>query len=146
MSLTIWLLFALTVVLDVWGQTAFKLGLVRISTNASGAVFWQGVALNPWIITGIAGYAAEAFCWMYVLGHAPLSVVGPMAALAYVGAVLAGVGRDSYETEFERGLSPDIEHHRECEQEPNRQAHSPILRPRPSAACSIAIRSTSSDS
>ena len=90
MSLTIWLLFALTVVLDVWGQTAFKLGLVRISTNASGAVFWQGVALNPWIITGIAGYAAEAFCWMYVLGQAPLSVVGPMAALAYVGAVLAG--------------------------------------------------------
>ena len=90
MSLTIWLLFALTVVLDVWGQTAFKLGLSGIDADVSGALFWRGVALNWWVAGGVTGYAAEAIAWMYVLGHAPLSVVGPMAALAYVGAVLAG--------------------------------------------------------
>ena len=52
--------------------------------------FWRRVIFNPWIGSAIVGYAAEAICWMYVLGHTPLSVVGPMAALAYVGTVLAG--------------------------------------------------------
>ena len=90
MTPTIWLLFALTITLDVWGQTAFKLGLAKISHDASGLAFWRQGAFNPWVAGGFIGYAAEAVAWMYVIGHAPLSVVGPMAALAYVGAVLSG--------------------------------------------------------
>jgi drug/metabolite transporter (DMT)-like permease len=82
-----WFLFGLTVVLDVFGQTAFKLGLDRI---AEGASFWRAVATSPWVLAGFAGYCVEAVSWMYVLGHAPLSIVGPMAALSYVGAVFAG--------------------------------------------------------
>ena len=85
-----WFLFALTVVLDVWGQTAFKLGLDRIEREGGARPFWLAVATSPWVITGFFSYWIEAVCWMYVLGHAPLSVVGPMAALSYVGAVLAG--------------------------------------------------------
>lgn len=84
-----WFLFGLTVVLDVVGQTLFKLGLDRIG-DTSGLAFWRGVATNPWILVGIASYAVEAVCWMFVLGHAPLSAVGPMAALSYVGAIVAG--------------------------------------------------------
>lgn len=84
-----WLLFALTVVLDVFGQTAFKLGLDRIA-DGGGVTFWRAVAVSPWVIAGFAGYCVEAVSWMYVLGHAPLSIVGPMAALSYVGAVLTG--------------------------------------------------------
>ena len=90
MSAPVWLLFALTVVLDVFGQTGFKLGLGRIGDDASGLAFWRAVAFSPWIIAGFAGYCVEAVSWMYVVGHAPLSVVGPMAAMSYVGAVLAG--------------------------------------------------------
>jgi drug/metabolite transporter (DMT)-like permease len=82
-----WFLFGLTVLLDVFGQTAFKLGLDRI---AAGAPFWRAVAVSPWVLAGFAGYCVEAVSWMYVLGHAPLSIVGPMAALSYVGAVFAG--------------------------------------------------------
>ena len=89
MSALSWILFGITVVLDVVGQTAFKLGLDRIG-DIDGAPFWRGVATSPWIIAGLVGYTLEAAAWMYVLGHAPLSVVGPMAALSYVGAVLAG--------------------------------------------------------
>ncbi len=89
MSALVWLLFALTVVLDVFGQTAFKLGLARIG-DAPGLAFWRAVATGPWIIVGFIGYCVEAVSWMYVVGHAPLSVVGPMAAMSYVGAVLAG--------------------------------------------------------
>lgn len=85
-----WVLFSLTVLLDVFGQTAFKLGLETIADGAAGRTFWRGVATSPWIVAGFLGYCVEAASWMYVLGHAPLSIVGPMAALSYVGAVLTG--------------------------------------------------------
>jgi drug/metabolite transporter (DMT)-like permease len=85
-----WFLFGLTVLLDVFGQTAFKLGLDAIGDEAGGVVFWRAVASSPWVLAGFAGYCVEAVSWMYVLGHAPLSIVGPMAALSYVGAVLTG--------------------------------------------------------
>jgi undecaprenyl phosphate-alpha-L-ara4N flippase subunit ArnE len=82
-------LFALTVGLEVWGQTAFKLGLDKIG-DLDGAAFWRGIATSPWVIGGLLGYAVEAVCWLYVLGHVPLSVAAPMAALSYTGAVLSG--------------------------------------------------------
>ena len=90
MTALAWLLFSLTVLLDVFGQTAFKLGLDGMAEDLSGAAFWRGVAISPWIAAGFLGYCVEAVSWMYVLGHAPLSIVGPMAALSYVGAVLTG--------------------------------------------------------
>jgi drug/metabolite transporter (DMT)-like permease len=85
-----WFLFALTVVFDVFGQTAFKLGLDGVADGVSGLAFWRAVAASPWVVAGFAGYCVEAVSWMYVLGHVPLSIVGPMAALSYVGAVLTG--------------------------------------------------------
>lgn len=85
-----WFLFGLTVILDVVGQTLFKLGLDRNEDGLAGWAFWAAVAGNPWIFAGIASYAVEAVCWMFVLGHAPLSAVGPMAALSYVAAIVAG--------------------------------------------------------
>lgn len=89
MSQLVWGLLALTVLLDVFGQTAFKLGLQRLG-DAEGLQFWRAVASSPWIAAGFLGYCVEALSWMYVVGHAPLSVVGPMATLSYVGAVLSG--------------------------------------------------------
>jgi len=90
MTAPAWLLFGLTVLLDVFGQTAFKLGLDRMAEGLAGSDFWRAVATSPWIVAGFLGYCVEAVSWMYVLGHAPLSIVGPMAALSYVGAVLTG--------------------------------------------------------
>lgn len=90
MNALVWILFGITVVLDVWGQTAFKIGLTEIESAGGPHPFWVSVGRNPWIYGGFFGYVLEACCWMYVVGHAPLSVVGPMAALSYVGAVTAG--------------------------------------------------------
>lgn len=90
MAPAVWAVFALTLSLDVLGQTAFKLGLRAIGDASRGSAFWLAIAKSPWIAAGVAGYAIEAGTWMYVLGHAPMSVVGPMAALAYVGALVAG--------------------------------------------------------
>ena len=90
MSPLVWILFFMTVILDVWGQTAFKLGLDRTPKHLEGIAFWKAVAFNPWVVGGFAGYCIEACCWMFVMGHAPMSVVGPMAATSYVGAVISG--------------------------------------------------------
>ena len=81
MSALVWILFGVTVVLDVWGQTAFKIGLTEIENARQTRPFWMSVGRNLWVMGGCLGYALEACCWMYVVGHAPLSVVGPMAAL-----------------------------------------------------------------
>jgi drug/metabolite transporter (DMT)-like permease len=90
LSLLVWLLFFLTVILNVWGQTAFKLGLNRTPDDLAGGAFWLSVATNPWVIGGFLGYCIEACSWMFVMGHAPMSVVGPMAATSYVGVVVTG--------------------------------------------------------
>ncbi len=91
----VWGLFAVTVAMDMWGQIAFKLGLngldQAVSRGSGSRVgFWFAVVANPWVMAGFAGYVVEMLCWLYVVGHAPLSVIGPMAAIAYVGVVLAG--------------------------------------------------------
>ena len=90
MDQLVWMLFGCTVLLDVWGQSAFKIGLNQIEAAGGPAPFWMQIARNPWIAAGFLSYIVEAACWMYVVGHAPLSVVAPMAALSYVGAVAAG--------------------------------------------------------
>lgn len=85
----VWGLFVLAMALDVLGQTAFKSGLRRIAGSSTPTQFWSSVVLSPLILAGVAGYAFEACAWLYVLGHAPMSVMGPMAGLSYVGAVFA---------------------------------------------------------
>ena len=91
----VWGLFAVTVAMDMWGQIAFKLGLNSLARrpagqSAGGPASWWAMVIHPWILAGLAGYGLEMVCWLYVVGHAPLTVIGPMAAIAYVGVVLAG--------------------------------------------------------
>ncbi|HUP09546.1 MAG TPA: hypothetical protein VMU47_20475 [Caldimonas sp.] len=87
----VWAIFAVTIALEVVGQTAFKLGLDRIARESQRSAFWRALALSPLIAAGIGAHAVEACTWMVVLGRAPMSVVAPMAsALAYLGVVLSG--------------------------------------------------------
>lgn len=75
---------ALTVVLDVIGQIAFKLGLSQDDAPLVRRL------LNSAILLGVAIYGVELVLWLLVLTLAPLSVAFPFAALAYCGVVLAG--------------------------------------------------------
>lgn len=77
------LLFTATLVLDVLGQTAFKLGLEA----SSGAPLWRRVATSPMTMAGFGAYALEIVLWLAVLSRAPLSVAFPLAALAYCGVL-----------------------------------------------------------
>ena len=82
MSPILALLLCLTIVLDVAGQTAFKLGLV----SAEGPL-WRRVVTSPATLAGVAAYGVELLLWLAVLSMAPLSVAFPVAALAYCGVL-----------------------------------------------------------
>lgn len=93
MTLIVVLLVAFSIVLDVIGQLCFKIGLDRLPELEGGFrlnVFWGQVLSAPLLWAGIGAYAVEFFVWLEALSRAPLSLLFPSAALAYVGVVLAG--------------------------------------------------------
>ena len=93
MTLTVVLLVAFSIVLDVIGQLCFKLGLDRLPELEGGFrlnAFWGQVFNAPLLWAGLGAYAIEFFVWLEALSRAPLSLLFPAAALAYCGVVLAG--------------------------------------------------------
>jgi drug/metabolite transporter (DMT)-like permease len=93
MTLTVVLLTALSILLDVTGQLAFKLGLDRLPEHKDGlrlSRFWRQIAGAPLLWCGVGAYVIEFITWLFVLSLAPLSLVFPAASLSYVGVVLGG--------------------------------------------------------
>jgi drug/metabolite transporter (DMT)-like permease len=92
-TLTVVLLVAFSIVLDVIGQLCFKLGLDRLPELEGGFrlnAFWGQVFNAPLLWAGIGAYVIEFFVWLEALSRAPLSLLFPAAALAYCGVVLVG--------------------------------------------------------
>jgi drug/metabolite transporter (DMT)-like permease len=81
---------ALTIVLDVAGQTCFKLGLEGRRLNGAGTAspLWLRVATTPLVWVGVLSYAVELGAWLFVLSRLPLSVAVPLASLSYCGVAL----------------------------------------------------------
>ncbi|KTR04299.1 hypothetical protein NS365_15585 [Aureimonas ureilytica] len=80
----------LTILLDVGGQLLFKLGLDGDESQAQperGLI--RRVLGSPTIAGGVALYAVEFGCWLFVLSRLDLSLAFPIATLSYVGVVLA---------------------------------------------------------
>lgn len=93
MTPTVVLLIAFSIVLDVIGQLAFKLGLDRLPEQKGGfrlRSFWVQIAGAPMLWFGVGAYVVEFITWLLVLSLAPLSLVFPAASLSYVGVVLGG--------------------------------------------------------
>lgn len=93
MTLTIVVLVAFSIVLDVIGQLCFKMGLDRLPELEGGFrlnAFWGQVFNAPLLWAGIGAYVIEFFVWLEALSRAPLSLLFPAAALAYCGVVLVG--------------------------------------------------------
>jgi len=90
MSITLLLLLG-SVTCDVIGQVCFKLGVGHHeSGNTRGiAALLRRIIGSPWIAVGVATYAVEFVLWFAALSRAPLSFAFPIAALSYVGVVLA---------------------------------------------------------
>ncbi|AZE93262.1 Permease of the drug/metabolite transporter (DMT) superfamily [Pseudomonas orientalis] len=93
MTLTVVLLLAFSIVLDVIGQLCFKLGVDRLPQLDGGfrlRAFWVQVFNAPLLWAGVGAYVIEFFVWLEALSRAPLSLLFPLAALAYCLVVLAG--------------------------------------------------------
>ncbi|HET6907501.1 MAG TPA: EamA family transporter [Rhodanobacteraceae bacterium] len=90
MSLTLLLLLG-SVTCDVIGQVCFKLGVGHHDTpRARGIIgLLRGVIGSRWVALGVLVYAVEFVLWFAALSRAPLSFAFPVAALSYVGVVLA---------------------------------------------------------
>lgn len=90
MSLTIFLLLG-SVTCDVIGQVCFKLGVGHHEKQGTGglAALFRRVLGSPWVALGVLIYAVEFVLWFAALSRAPLSFAFPVAALSYVGVVLA---------------------------------------------------------
>lgn len=90
MLITIALLLG-SVVCDVIGQVCFKLGVGHEhALPAAGArALLRKLAASRWIAAGLAVYVVEFVLWFAALSRAPLSLAFPVAALSYVGVVLA---------------------------------------------------------
>lgn len=80
-----------SVVCDVAGQVAFKLGVSdeRAPTRSGLSGFVLGLVRSPWIALGVLVYALEFVFWFGALSLAPLSLAIPFAALSYCGVVVA---------------------------------------------------------
>jgi multidrug transporter EmrE-like cation transporter len=86
------LLLLAAILLEVLGQTCFKLGTRRASRFRAGAgrgLFEVGYA-NGWIGLGLAAYALELTLWLAVLSTSHLSLVFPLLAFSYCGVAIAG--------------------------------------------------------
>jgi drug/metabolite transporter (DMT)-like permease len=93
MTPTVVLLTALSILLDVIGQLAFKLGLDQLPEHEGGfrlGRFWRQIAGAPLLWCGVSAYVIEFITWLFVLSLAPLSLIFPAASLSYVGVVLGG--------------------------------------------------------
>lgn len=84
------LLLAASILIDIGGQIAFKLGVQRLEARSVTRPFWQAMPTEPWIVIGVILYAGEFLAWIGVLQNMPLSLAMPFMALSYGGTVAAG--------------------------------------------------------
>ena len=90
MAITLLLLLG-SVTCDVTGQVCFKLGVGHHDAGPTGGIagLLRRVAGSPWVALGVIVYTVEFVLWFAALSRAPLSFAFPVAALSYVGVVLA---------------------------------------------------------
>lgn len=86
------LLLAISILCDVLGQIAFKLGADRLPDPGAVGLptFILRLAGEPLLLGGIAIYAVEFIVWIRVLALVPLGIAFPIASLNILGIVLAG--------------------------------------------------------
>jgi undecaprenyl phosphate-alpha-L-ara4N flippase subunit ArnE len=91
MTAEIVILLTISIVCDVVGQIAFKIGADRLPE--AGTIGLPAFCLRmfgePWLIGGIATYVIEFIVWIRVLALMPLGIAFPLASLNILGIALA---------------------------------------------------------
>lgn len=73
------------------GQMILKIGMgqvgeIKLTENLWGSV--MKMAVNPYVVGGLAFFGVNAFLWLVVLSKEKLSFAYPMVAFAYVVTML----------------------------------------------------------
>ncbi|MBA3534578.1 MAG: EamA family transporter [Ardenticatenales bacterium] len=80
------------VALNAAAQLLLRQGMLTVGTfSLDGGSLWQvlpRIALNPWVIAGLASYVMSVGLWLIVLSRVEVSVAYPMVSLGYVITVL----------------------------------------------------------
>jgi undecaprenyl phosphate-alpha-L-ara4N flippase subunit ArnE len=84
-------LITISIICDVFGQIAFKIGADRLPDAGAIGVpaFCLRMLGEPWLIGGIAIYVIEFIVWIRVLALVPLGIAFPIASLNILGIALA---------------------------------------------------------
>ncbi len=92
-------MFALALVLvcifaGAFGQILLKMGMSKIGPISQWGKLWQWefffhIFSNPYVLLGLALYAASAFFWLAVLSNLNVSFAYPLLSLAYVVIAIA---------------------------------------------------------
>lgn len=82
-------LWVLNVVVDTFGQLAFK-AAAHGSAQYSGVKQWRHMAKQPWIWLGASCYMLEFVLWLAFLALVPLSVGVMLGSINIVAIMIAG--------------------------------------------------------
>lgn len=91
MTAEIIILLAISIICDVSGQIAFKVGANRLpAAEAIGVTaFCRQMVAEPWLLGGIAIYVIEFVVWVRLLALVPLGIAFSLASLNILGIALA---------------------------------------------------------
>ena len=93
MTLQSFILVITSVTLSAFGQTAFKIGVGRVTFGEGAGMLSKimGFAASPYILAGLAFYGVGTLFWMFALRQLDLSLAYPFVALSFIVVFLIGV-------------------------------------------------------
>lgn len=84
-SLAVWSFALVSVALSAAAQLQMKIGMSGLRSSGqlagSASAALMVAVTNPWVLGGLACYAASAVLWLFVLSQMPLSTAYPLIGL-----------------------------------------------------------------
>jgi drug/metabolite transporter (DMT)-like permease len=88
-SLTIFILWAINLIVDSAGQLSFKAAASE-NTDATGIAHWRYMIGRPWLWIGIGCFVLEFVAWLAFLSVVPLSQGVLLGMMGIVTVMLGG--------------------------------------------------------
>lgn len=87
------LLVLISVTFSAFGQTAFKLGVDKVSIPAGSGIADKllGFGGSPFVLLGLVFYGVGTVFWLFALRQMDLSLAYPFVALSFIVVFLIGV-------------------------------------------------------
>ena len=83
----------ISVAISAVAQTAFKLGVSRVTPDAGAGLLGKALTMlfSPWVLGGLALYGVGTVLWLFALKRLDLSLAYPFVAMSFVMVALSGM-------------------------------------------------------